>query len=103
MDVEFDEMTDDNDAICPYCGDRYQVESEDYTEDDREEKCDGCGKKYWLHEHFSVSHETRPDCALNGQQHKYEEVAFKSGNSAFFCTVCGHCAKFIKAICPITN
>ena len=39
---KYEEQVDDTDAICPYCGERYQVESEDdicllYTSDAADE------------------------------------------------------------------
>ena len=88
---KFQAHTDDNDAICPYCGHRYQVEAEDYDEDGRQETCDECGKKYWLHQSFSVTHHTQPDCWLNGDEHQYERVDLKNGLSADFCKICDDC------------
>lgn len=88
---EFEEQADDNNAICPYCGNSYQVESEYYDEDSREEKCDTCGNKYWLSQYFSVTHKTRPDCTINGQDHQYELVELSNSQKAEFCLVCGDC------------
>ena len=53
-------QVDSVDAICPYCGHRYQVESEDYDEFDRDEACEGCGKTYTICQSFEVSTHTRP-------------------------------------------
>jgi len=92
MDTEFEERSDENDAICPYCGNKYQVETEDYDEDCRQEKCDECGNNYWLNQTFSVTHDTRADCSINGQDHIYERVTFKDGKKADFCTKCGDCS-----------
>lgn len=84
--AQFEEHCDDNDAKCPYCGDAYQVEAEDYAEHAQEIECYTCGKKYWLETTFSVTHTSTPDCALNGQEHKYEQ----SANGSFYkCIVCG--------------
>lgn len=88
---QFEEQIDNNDSVCPYCGDRYQVEAEDYDEDERQDECGGCGKKYWLHQRFSVEHYSRPDCELNGQAHSYERIKLKNGREADFCTVCDDC------------
>ena len=88
---EFDEQVDDNDAICPYCGWRYQVESEDFSEDCSQQQCDDCGKKFWVSQEFSVTTISRPDCKLNGQEHQYELVTLKNGKQAYFCKVCDDC------------
>lgn len=89
----YEEKIDDNDAICPYCEHRVHVEAEDYDEDCRQETCESCGKTYWLNENFSVTHTTRPDCGLNGQEHVYERITFKDGKQADFCTICDDCAR----------
>ena len=89
--AKFEEQYDSENAICPYCFDSYQVEAEDYDEDEREEQCDECGMKYWLSQSFSVTHETRPDCELNGEDHVFERVKLYNGREADFCTVCDKC------------
>ena len=86
---KFEDQIDSNDAICPYCIHRYQVESEDYDEDQREEYCENCGKSYWLSQSFTVTHETCPDCSLNGMEHHFEEKPLSNGKKAKFCTECG--------------
>ena len=81
--------TYNSDAVeCPYCGEEYQPESEDYSEDEREEECSGCGSTYHVHQSFLISHQARPDCELNGKKHNYKSITFKNGKSAPFCTVC---------------
>ena len=91
MNPQFEELSDNNEAICPYCNVSYQVETEDYDEDEREDTCENCGQKYWLSEYFSVTHNTRPDCELNGTEHNYEIITFSSGGKGQFCTVCNDC------------
>lgn len=54
------EQSDSCDAICPYCGAKYQVESEDYKEFDREDECYECGKTYIICQSFEVTTHTRP-------------------------------------------
>jgi len=78
-------------ATCPYCGEEYRMEAEDYDEDFREIECGKCGKKYWQEEIFSVSHHTIPDCELNDQEHAFELLEFKDGRKAYFCSVCEKC------------
>ena len=69
---KFTEQSDDSGAMCPYCNYENFVESEDYDEDEREEECGKCGKKYWGHESFEVTHNTRPDCKLNSEEHDFQ-------------------------------
>jgi len=83
-----DTQMDNNDAICPYCKSRYQVEGADYDEARRVQECDICGKKYWTYQSFSVETHTQPDCKLNGIDHRYEKVMLKNGCAADFCIVC---------------
>lgn len=87
----YEDQCDDNNSICPYCEESYQVEGEDYSEDEQEIECSGCGKKYYLHQSFSVTHHTRPDCELNGEEHKFERILLGNGKEADFCTVCDKC------------
>ena len=89
--AEFESTIDSNDAICPYCGDRRQVDAADYNEDTRIEGCCNCGCSYWQHESFSVTHHCRPDCAINGDEHIYKPVKLPSGTVALFCSVCDAC------------
>lgn len=67
----FQDQHHDSNSVCPYCGHSYQVESEDYSENTREDECSKCGKKYYLTQSFTVTHETRPDCVLNGAEHRW--------------------------------
>ena len=87
---EYDDQIDDNDSICPYCEERYQVECEDYSEDDQIIECHQCGKKYHLCQSFTVNHCTSPDCELNGEEHQFERVECTNG-PADFCKTCGKC------------
>jgi hypothetical protein len=91
---KYEEKIDGCESICPYCEDSFQVEAEDYNEDEREEQCGSCGNKYWLSEVFTVDHNTRPDCELNGAKHEYELVKLKNGKQAYFCTVCDDCKSY---------
>ena len=66
------EETESNDKReCPYCGNREEVEPEEYSEDERIEECDACGKKYFACESYSVTHCAMPDCELNGGKHEW--------------------------------
>ena len=82
----FDENIDSCNRICPYCNYSYQVEAENYSEDERVEECDECHMKFVAFESFTVDHFARPDCSINGLDHKLEK---RSG--AYFCSVCGAC------------
>jgi hypothetical protein len=88
---KYEDQADDNIVICPYCMAEYQPESEDFDEDTRAEECEDCGKKFYLHQSFSVTHHTRPDCELNGDTHQFERVKLTDGREADFCTVCDRC------------
>jgi hypothetical protein len=84
----------DCNRICPYCGDSYQVEAEDYSEDMREEECNICGKKYHAYECFSVFHYANPDCELNGFKHQWVSRKVMNGYHDF-CCICGACRPII--------
>ena len=86
--------SDSNDAICPYCGWSYQVESEDYGLDGRDEECDTCGKAYFLETTFEATHTTTPNCELIGIEHDWEPFVpmtmhRKEHDRYRTCRVCG--------------
>jgi hypothetical protein len=58
--TEPEDQADDCNVICPYCGDSYQAEAEDYDEREREETCFACKRVYLLHDECSITHCTRP-------------------------------------------
>ena len=90
LDTKYEEHSDDCNAICPYCGNSYQVEAEDYDEEGGIEKCDNCGKKYFLQTSFSVTHNTQPNCRLNGEEHTWEKQTWKTPPEHYkVCTICG--------------
>lgn len=88
---QFSDVYNNHEVECPYCGYAYQAEGEDYSEDERSEECENCGKKYYHSDSFTVTHETRPDCKLNGMEHDYQLVDLGNGARHPFCTVCGDC------------
>ena len=69
-DIEY--TSDGSLAICPYCGNSYQVECEDYSEAGREEKCDKCGKIYLYETCFNVTHYCKP--IVNGKAEFFAEI-----------------------------
>ena len=85
------ETINDCDRECPYCGDKYQVEAENYSEDEREETCDACGKKYFASDLFSVEHRARPDCELNGMAHDW--VTSTRNPNFQYCSLCEACQR----------
>ena len=87
----FEDVTDDCNSICPYCGYSYQVEGEDYSENRQEIECGECGKSYWLVTNFSVSHTSTPDCKLNGEAHQWRPRNLRDGRTHDFCAVCDKC------------
>jgi ribosomal protein S27AE len=85
MTLDYEEF-DSCDRICPYCGGRYQVEAEDYSEETRVETCSRCGKKYQAWDVFEVTYHAHRDCELNGETHTphVSETSY-----------CGKCGMFI--------
>ena len=85
---KFEEKSDDYYSICPYCGHKYAVESEDYGDQDERQEiyCEECEMKYYLNQDYTITHQTKPDCKLNGQNHNYE---FFKNSRHRFCTICG--------------
>lgn len=47
-------------AICPYCGNAYHVEAEDYDLDGVEEECEQCGGVYERITEIEVTHYCTP-------------------------------------------
>ena len=91
MTSKYTDQIDAANMICPYCGDSYQVECEDYSEDLIEEECEECGKKYYSRQNFSVDHYSAPDCELNNEFHKWELLKLSDGSTHPFCSICGKC------------
>jgi hypothetical protein len=84
---EYEQQMDEHEAICPYCGYNYQVESEDYDVDEREDECSHCGMKYYINQEFTVTHYTSPDCELNDLAHTWEYYD-ANGRKFRHCTIC---------------
>jgi hypothetical protein len=95
-DSTYTDHYDDNDSICPYCGDKFQVEGEDYDEQPCEIQCFTCGRKYWLSQMFTVTHRSRPDCELNGMKHNFQPRAIGGGKTYPFCVNCDYCKPYRK-------
>ena len=55
-----EDTADDCNVICPYCGNSYQAEAEDFDEDEREETCFSCKRVYLMHDECTVTHYARP-------------------------------------------
>ena len=65
---EFNYEIDANDAICPYCGNRYQVECEDYDEDARSEECESCGNEYKVWQVITICTHTETVDQINNEE-----------------------------------
>lgn len=91
---EFEDTSDGANRICPYCESEHYVESEEYSDRSRIENCSDCGKNYHACDDFSVSHEAKPDCELNGEKHDYQPFALNDGASVDFCDTCGKIRPF---------
>ena len=57
---EYEQTSDSNNAVCPYCGHAYQVEAADYNAMGVEEDCGSCGRTYERHTEFDVTHYCTP-------------------------------------------
>jgi hypothetical protein len=88
---KYEQQRDDDWSQCPYCGNKWEVESCSYSEDSRVEECGECGKKYHLHQVFTVEHVSTPDCELNGESHLWEPRSLGGGRTHPFCSVCDKC------------
>ena len=86
---QYEEEMDGNNIICPYCRHEYQPEGEDFGEDERIEECEDCGSKFYHHDEVTYEHHTRPDCEINGEDHKWYTIVLRSGDKHDFCEVCG--------------
>lgn len=87
---KYHEINSSYDVLCPYCRHKYQPEMADCDEYERVATCDKCGKKYFLSQIFDITHVTRPDCEINGEQHQL--VGHNNASKTFswqVCTVCG--------------
>jgi DNA-directed RNA polymerase subunit RPC12/RpoP len=82
---KYEDEMDDNDVICPYCKATYQPDSETFDEWSREEECEECGKTYELHQSFSVTHHTHPDCSLNNEEHDWYKAP---DHNIMCCNIC---------------
>lgn len=83
-----EETMNDNDRECPYCGYKYQPDSEDFHEDIEVEECEECGKKFHSHDSISITHWATPDCSLNGEAHEWSKFEFQDGRKREFCDKC---------------
>lgn len=81
--------------VCPYCGDSYQPEGEEYSEDTRVEECETCGKQYRAHDVFTVEHVAQPDCTLNGEHHSWQPARVGPGFKQ--CEECGQVTTGVAA------
>ena len=94
---KYEDQYDNENAVCPYCGNKSHVEGEDYSEDTREVYCEECGKNYWMSQSFTVTHCTSPDCKLNGRDCQYEESECHHGSDFMFCIICGGIKRISKS------
>jgi hypothetical protein len=59
-ELEYEQTYDSCNAICPYCGNSYQVEAEDYDASGVDEECSKCGRVYERHTEIDVTHYCTP-------------------------------------------
>jgi len=87
MHPEHDSILDTCLRICPYCGYKYQVETEDISQIRRIEECEECGKKFYSYDEIEFTHYATPDCELNGEKHKW--IQSSKYNWYWECKICG--------------
>lgn len=88
--TKYDEEIDGCKSICPYCGNGFQVEAEDYDESGTVIECDHCLKQYHYYTTFDVTHHARPDCTLNNAEHEWESrISERNGIAYELCMICG--------------
>ncbi len=91
IEHQFEAQEDENEMICPYCGDSTYVKGEDYSVDQyKVEECGNCGKNFRYVTHIEVTHNTTPDCRLNSEEHAYAQRQSHHYIKAEECTICGH-------------
>jgi len=82
-----EDQNSDAGAICPYCLSVNCIEASDYTESGVVMECQSCEKSFHYLTSISVSHETSPDCELNGSAHKWFKI--ERHPEHLFCEECG--------------
>jgi hypothetical protein len=80
-----EETYESDEVTCPYCGLK-QSESYELDEDSQQEILCDCGKKYWGERVTITNYKGMPDCELNNQKHKLEEV--KGHPTIMKCKIC---------------
>ena len=83
--TQYEETSDDDNRVCPYCQHSHHIECQDYNEEERVDECEECGKKFHVSEVYSVTHHARPDCELNGEEHIFVNAI---SSIYFFCKKC---------------
>lgn len=80
------ETTHNDEICCPYCrkihGDSWELKA-----DSGQVECCGCGKKFEYHRLIEVAYMCFPDCALNGETHRF--VPRHGFTDQVICATCG--------------
>ena len=53
-------QSDDYFVFCPYCGNKYRWDSENFSEEDSEDECERCERTYLRCDSVSITPHTRP-------------------------------------------
>lgn len=85
--MQAEDQTDDQYAICPYCGNKHYMESEDHNPSGKVMECNECKMKFHYVTNYSVSHDTNGDCELNGVEHQWWNYSAVTK----ICKVCDIC------------
>ena len=92
---KYDDISDGEDMVCPYCEHHHALEPGSYSEKTRIEKCDECGKNFAFRQKFDITNISQPCCVENGSEHTFVDLI----KTALFCDVCGK----IKPLYPRKN
>jgi len=52
------EEIDPSFIICPYCGNKYLAEAEQFSEEIVDETCEACGQEYQRYDNVTIEHIT---------------------------------------------
>ena len=89
-DEDEKEINCESEIYCPYCGEKYTDDSQEYPDEDTLECCD-CKKKFAYQRAVEVTYNSNRDCELNGEKHEYlEKDLNKDGQLSWWCRKCPH-------------
>lgn len=89
--TEFDSMYENEGYRCPYCRALHYCDDWGYDYEGEVMDCEECEKKFMATAVRTIDFVSKPNCEINGEEHKYEfNRVYKEYNS-YFCSVCNKC------------